>query len=65
MFIGGSGYGNNWVGKPNNNLWGNSLGYEFPHKSALQQSISIRVRPDTASHLRIYVWHSPLMADIV
>ena len=39
VFIGGSGYGNNWVGKPNNNLWGNSLGYEFPHKSALQQSI--------------------------
>lgn len=39
VFIGGSGYSNNWVGKPNNNLWGNPLGYEFPHKNALQQSI--------------------------
>ncbi len=39
VFIGGSGYSNNWVGKPNNNLWGNPLGYEYPRNSTLQQSI--------------------------
>ena len=39
VFIAGSGYSNNWVGKPNNNLWGNPVGYEYPRNSTLQQSI--------------------------
>ena len=30
VFIGGSGYGNNWVGKPNNNLWGELTGIRVP-----------------------------------
>ncbi|MDE5963401.1 MAG: hypothetical protein K2G58_05190 [Alistipes sp.] len=39
VFIGGSGYSNQWVGKPNTNLWGNPLGYQYPRNSTLQQSI--------------------------
>ena len=32
-------YSNSWVGKVNNYLWGNPMGYEYPRKNTLQQSI--------------------------
>ncbi|MDE7450994.1 MAG: hypothetical protein K2M66_02490, partial [Alistipes sp.] len=32
-------YNNDWAGKTNDHLWANPLGYEYPFKATLQQSI--------------------------
>ncbi|MCM1352365.1 MAG: hypothetical protein NC250_06505, partial [Alistipes senegalensis] len=39
VFISGSGYGNNWLGKPNNHLWGNPQGYNYPRNSTLHRAV--------------------------